>query len=137
MDANTARIRRVDRPQDDALLVALDRLRRCPTEVKNGFWPPDRKRKKSSQKKATESSDSLPEDSLTEEPPGHIVELEDKPPDETPHLLANISPPFNHVSPSQSATEESPTSSSTPTMRPSKWAGRLRSYKEPVAVEDA
>ena len=136
LDTNTTRIRRVDRPQDDALLVALDRLRRCPVKVKDDFWPPDRRRKKSSQKKATVSSDTSPEDDLTEEPPGHTEELEDKPPDKTPYLPANISPPLTQVSPSQSVTEKSHASSIIPS-RPSQWAGRLRSHKEPTAVEDA
>ena len=33
MDVNTAHIRRVDKPQEDTILVALDRLRRCPDEI--------------------------------------------------------------------------------------------------------
>ena len=41
MNNNTAKIRRVDRPDGDLLLVATDRLRRCPTEVTDTFWPPD------------------------------------------------------------------------------------------------
>ena len=41
MNNNTAKIRRVDQPDGDLLLVATDRLRRCPTEVTDTFWPPD------------------------------------------------------------------------------------------------
>ena len=41
VDVNNAYIRRVDRPQDEPILVALQRLRRCPDEVDDEFWPPD------------------------------------------------------------------------------------------------
>ena len=40
MDSNTAKIQPVDRPDEDAILVAVDRLRTCPTEVPDVFWPP-------------------------------------------------------------------------------------------------
>ena len=43
---NTARIRPVDKPEDDAILVSLDRLRRCPDEVADEFWPSRSTRKK-------------------------------------------------------------------------------------------
>ena len=42
MDANTARIRRVDNPQEEPILVALDRLRRCPVELSDDYWPPNK-----------------------------------------------------------------------------------------------
>ena len=42
MRPNTATIRRVDRPQEEPILVSLDRLRRCPQEIGEGFWPPNR-----------------------------------------------------------------------------------------------
>ena len=44
MDVNTARIRRIDKPEEDAILVALDRLRQCPSEVPDTFWPPAKPR---------------------------------------------------------------------------------------------
>jgi len=44
--ANTAKIRRVDRPEAEPILVAIDRLRRCPEELGNDFWPPDRTKRK-------------------------------------------------------------------------------------------
>ena len=31
----------MDKPEDELLLVAIDRLRRCPDEVADTFWPPD------------------------------------------------------------------------------------------------
>ena len=46
LGANTAKIRRVDRPEEEPVLVSIDRLRRCPREFGEGFWPPDRSRKK-------------------------------------------------------------------------------------------
>ena len=44
---NTAKIRRVDRPEEEPILVAIDRLRRCPAELADDFWPPDRAKRKS------------------------------------------------------------------------------------------
>ena len=40
-DTNTAKIVRVDHPGDEPLLVSLCQLRRCPTEIGTGDWPPD------------------------------------------------------------------------------------------------
>ena len=38
---NNAHIRRVDRPESELFLVALDRLKMYPDEVSDTFWPPD------------------------------------------------------------------------------------------------
>ena len=46
LDTNTAHICRVDRPQEEAILVALGRLRRCPLEIGEDFWPPSKPRRK-------------------------------------------------------------------------------------------
>ena len=43
VDVNTAKIMRVDRPQEEPILVAVDRLRRCPDEIGDEFWPPGKK----------------------------------------------------------------------------------------------
>jgi hypothetical protein len=43
---NTARICPVDKPESEPILVSLDRLRRCPEEVRDEFWPPSRAPKK-------------------------------------------------------------------------------------------
>ena len=51
LDTNTAHIRRVDRPQNDTILVALNRLRRCPLEIGAEFWPPDKKAAKGASRK--------------------------------------------------------------------------------------
>ena len=53
MNVNTAKIRRVDRPDEDTLLVAVDRLRHCPTEVPDTFWPPAKQRGKKTEKGAS------------------------------------------------------------------------------------
>ena len=37
---NTAQICPVDTPNSDPILVSLDRLRRCPEEIGDEFWPP-------------------------------------------------------------------------------------------------
>ena len=39
--SNNAHIKRMNRPEDDLLLVALSRLKRCPDEVSDTFWPLD------------------------------------------------------------------------------------------------
>ena len=44
IDSNTAMIRRVDKPGEEPILVALERLRRCPEEVGDDCWPPDKTR---------------------------------------------------------------------------------------------
>ena len=54
MDVNIAKIRRVDKSEEDAILVAVDRLRRCPSEVSNEFWPPAKLKGK--RKKVTDPS---------------------------------------------------------------------------------
>ena len=46
MGQNTAKIRPVDRPEEESTLVAIDRLRRCPPELADEFWPPRRNRKR-------------------------------------------------------------------------------------------
>ena len=37
--SNNAKIRPVDKPQDEPILVALSRLLRCPEEIVDEFWP--------------------------------------------------------------------------------------------------
>ena len=37
---NIASLCRVDKPHEEPILVALNRLRSCPNEVKGEFWPP-------------------------------------------------------------------------------------------------
>ena len=37
----------MDRPEEEPILVALDRLRRCPQELSDEFWLPGRAKQKS------------------------------------------------------------------------------------------
>ena len=46
LTVNNAQIRRIDKPHDEPIRVALDRLRRCPAEVPNEFWPPKNQQRK-------------------------------------------------------------------------------------------
>ena len=53
VDVNTAKTRPVDKPESDHILVSLDRLRRCPEEIGDSFWParsPRHSRKKKQRK---------------------------------------------------------------------------------------
>ena len=71
MDANTAKIRRVDRPGEDSILVAVDRLRHCPSEVSSAFWPPAKQcgKKKEGVTNPLLTRDVLPTDLDTDTPP--------------------------------------------------------------------
>ena len=40
VDTNTAKIRPVDKPESEPILVSLGHLRRCPEEVEDRFWLP-------------------------------------------------------------------------------------------------
>ena len=42
---NNASIRPVDKPQEEPILVALDRLRKCPDELTDKFWPKQQQRR--------------------------------------------------------------------------------------------
>ena len=44
--ANNAKIRPVDVPQEEPILVSLERLRRCPKELGDEFWPARKPKKK-------------------------------------------------------------------------------------------
>ena len=57
MGPNTAKIRCVDRPVEEPVLVSLDRLRKCPPEIGGEFWPPDKKSKKSSRNATSREKD--------------------------------------------------------------------------------
>ncbi len=46
INLNNAHICRVDKPQEEPILVALECLRRCPKEVADEFWPSGTPRKR-------------------------------------------------------------------------------------------
>ena len=111
LDTNTAHIRRVDCPQEDAILVTLDRLRRCPPEVGDEFWPPDKKAAKRASKKPK---------SKTAGQPGGAAPEQKNPPSQPP------APDRGHQI-SGGVTEQP---------AELKWAGHLRSHRKRSAVED-
>ena len=51
----------MDQPDRDAIQVSLERLRKCPEEVADGFWPPDKvkSRAKTTRKKTTQAQEGL------------------------------------------------------------------------------
>ena len=55
--ANTAKVCPVDKPESEPILVSLDRLRRCPDEVGDEFWPPNTKRHPRKEAAVTVSGD--------------------------------------------------------------------------------
>ena len=60
--ANDAKIRPIDRPSEEPIFVALDRLRRCPEEIGNEFWPTRAKKKAAhslNSERAAESGDPV------------------------------------------------------------------------------
>ena len=69
LDSNTAKICHVDRPEEDAILVALERLQKCPEEVANDFWPPQKmKRKRKNKMNASSRKDGFTTDSQENAP---------------------------------------------------------------------
>ena len=59
---NTARICPVDKPESGPILVSLDRLRHCPEELGDEFWPPSRAPKKTRRPHANETRRQLSDD---------------------------------------------------------------------------
>ena len=66
LDSNTAKIQRIDRPEEETVLVALDRLRHSPSEVPELYWPPDRRK---SRKGKSTTSKGVEEELVSEEQP--------------------------------------------------------------------
>ena len=120
LDVNDAKIRRVDRPQDETILVALDRLRRCPDEVQDEFWPPS----KAEVKKKADSGKSAPQ---RESPDGQ------GPSPEVPPPVKEMSSKSVEQGSSFEGTPavEKTSSKSSPIqakVASGKWAGRLRRH---------
>ena len=42
VNANDTYIHRVDTPQEEPILVSIQRLKQCPSEIPDEFWPPDK-----------------------------------------------------------------------------------------------
>ena len=48
----------MNRPEEESLHVSLSRLRRCPEQIEDGFWPPDSQRKGCKQTRGIRKSKS-------------------------------------------------------------------------------
>ena len=71
MQTNTAKIVRVDHPEKEPLLVSLSRLRRCPPEIGDEVWPPDRRKRAPRSRPNTVVAGNLTSDVVdSEEPDG-------------------------------------------------------------------
>ena len=80
VDTNTAKIRPVDKPQDEPILVALDRLRRCPDEIGEEFWPPSAKKskKKSTKHRDAEDASNVLQEELELDQPMLLARAEER-----------------------------------------------------------
>ena len=107
MSTNTAYVRRVDKPQEEPILVALDCLRGCPEEVPDEFWPPDKTRKSQSVRKRENGKRRQDIRNDTE-------------------LPAVVDPPVSNVPVTPNIDSVGIPLS---TARPNQWAGRLRSHR--------
>ena len=138
MDTNTAHIRRVDRSQDSTSMVALDRLRRCPNEVKDEFWPPDKQRTRithrgssggaeasSHHKRVADQLENPSAQKNSQNDDGMVA----RPlPSDPPRMDTGKDANERNMRTENSPLTAPPSMSSTP--RPSKWAGRLRGHKK-------
>ena len=114
MDINTAKIRRVDKPEEDTILVAVDRLRQCPSEVPDTFWPPPKQRKrKETTPSQTGGGGTTFQDQSVDVPPGE-----------------NTSPDSDQETPQQNE------SSCQAKTQGGKWANRLRRRSNRRSPED-
>ena len=137
LESNTVKIRRVDRPGEEPILVALDRLRRCPEELADNYWPPDKTRERGTKKAATGSP--------TASPGARAVNS----PDASPGARAVNSPDMDHDPELAEADGVQKDSASAPAeamgllpdtdgdcpehtgelTAPKKWDGRLRTHR--------
>ena len=106
---NNAYIRRVDRPQEEPILMSLQRLRRCPEEIGDEFWPPSKPRKRKGQKPPDPPQDSEDLDEILDASTEKSEESPGETPDATP----------------MEKSKESPAAKTQPIK---KWSGRLRSH---------
>ena len=62
---NNAKVTPVDQPDDKAIYVALDRLRPCPTELGDDFWPPRPRQKQNTVSRKPSGAPQQPEATMT------------------------------------------------------------------------
>ena len=113
LTANNAKVRPVDRPEEEPIFVALDRLRRCSDEIPDLFWP----------RKAKEGGTVITDPPVTDETADAVINAPTK---------RSVS----KRSPKGAATGATPTPRELPKNNP--WHGRLRGRKHagtPVGEE--
>ena len=59
LGTNTAKVRRVDKPKGEPILVSLDQLRQCPEEISDKFWPHDKVKKTKKKNKERSKEEAL------------------------------------------------------------------------------
>ena len=69
---NDAHIRPVDRPAEEPILVSLERLRRCPEEIPDRFWPDGPPRKRGCPRKIFDPKQTLESGSMERNPPSEL-----------------------------------------------------------------
>ena len=133
VDNNTAKICRVDRPDEEPILVALERLRTCPEEVGDECWPPAktarRTRTKQTGGNATVSTAGLASQLATEAPdPGSMGGSQEEgiPEDATVTGVQDEIKASTGCAPSQQDTRR-------PLAEGLQWKGRLRGNRRPPA----
>ena len=107
---NKTKVRPVDRPEEEPIFVALDRLRRCSDEMPDSFWP----------RKTKEGGTVMIDPPTTDEPTDAVTNA----------------PAERKKSPKKAATKATPTPRELPKNNP--WHGRLRGRKHagtPVGEE--
>ena len=123
MDVNTARIRRVDKPEEDTILVAVDRLRRCPSEVPDAFWPPAKPR-------GRKKKDTPPVRTKDDQPTSNAPTS-----DETTEAVTASDETTEAVTVVQQGDISQPVAEAS-TTRSGKWANRLRRRASKCSLED-
>lgn len=66
MDTNIAKVRRVDHPVEEPILVAIEWLCRCPEELSDEFWPPNQTKRRAKSTPATSTRRSTEQNELSE-----------------------------------------------------------------------
>ena len=139
LDTNTTHIRQVDEPQGDTILVALSRLRRCPDELGDSFWPPQKGRKK-------------PTTTVWSPSDSNVTPTQVHPPSPTPkeRVLVSVKGKSNQQTASRQRDMlpkqdglcegnklDEPLQKGKPAGTVGRWRGRLRSHQAVPSAEDA
>ena len=142
--------RRVDKPQEDTILVALDRLRRCPEEIE-GVWPPakaSKKRQRALSSVPPSTSNSLPKNRPTTGGEGSekiaertsnmdkVKRDETKKGGKKTEMKTDGSKKNDSTNSGSNENEMKKSEDSEPLMGSGKWSGRLRSSRVTPSARD-